>query len=58
MVHNTQNYYISAFCPSSVISKIYKTQHFWKLDMFQSSGEGRLSLTLLGPLERVNQFND
>jgi hypothetical protein len=28
----------------------------WKLDLFQSSGEGSEAPTLLGPLERGNQI--
>jgi hypothetical protein len=27
---------------------------FWKLDLFLSSGEGRKTPTLLGPLEKAN----
>jgi hypothetical protein len=35
-------------------SKYWKTQPFWKLDLFLSSGEGRETSTLLGPSERPN----
>jgi hypothetical protein len=50
MVCNTQNYWVSALCLSSGILNTT----FRKLGPFPSSGEGRKTPTLLGPLERVN----
>jgi hypothetical protein len=37
-------------CPSSGILKNCKRK-FWKLDLFPASGEGKVTSTLLGPLE-------
>jgi hypothetical protein len=44
---------ITGFCTLSIVrnSKCYKNTTFRKLDLFPSSGEGRKTPTLLGPLE-------
>jgi hypothetical protein len=53
MVCNAQNYWVSGLCPSSgILNTTEKT--FRKLDLFPSSGEGKKTPTLLGPLERAN----
>jgi hypothetical protein len=50
---STQNHWISGICPSTGIVTTMK-YNFRKLDLFPSSGEGRETPTLLGPLERDN----
>jgi hypothetical protein len=52
MVHNTQNYWVFGFFPSS---GILENMMFRKLDLFPSSGEGGGEDTYsVGPLERPN----
>jgi hypothetical protein len=51
MVYNTQDYWVFGLCPSFGILKNTK---FWKVDLFQSSGEGWETPTLLGPLGNAN----
>jgi hypothetical protein len=53
MVYKTQNYWVFGLCPSSGILEAKNTT-FWKMDLFPSSGEGEVTPTLLGPLERAN----
>jgi hypothetical protein len=50
MMCNTQNYWVSGLCPTSGVLNTT----FRKPGLFPSSGEGRKTLTLLGPLERAN----
>jgi hypothetical protein len=50
--NNTQYYWGSGPCPSSGIKKL--ECNISKRDLFPSSGEGRKTPTLLGPLERAN----
>jgi hypothetical protein len=52
MMYDTQNRCGSGLYPSSAI-KNYDTT-IRKMDLFPSSGEGRNTPTLLGPLERAN----
>jgi hypothetical protein len=51
--NTTQSYWVSGICPSSGILDIRKQKLFGNW-MFPSSGEGRETPTLLGPLERAN----
>jgi hypothetical protein len=39
MLYNTQDHWVSGFCPSSRFLNNWKT--FQKLDLFPASGEGR-----------------
>jgi hypothetical protein len=48
-----QNYWVSGLCPSSGILTFLT---FRKLNLFTSSGEGRETPTVLGPLERANDY--
>jgi hypothetical protein len=50
-VYDTQNYWVSGLYPSSRILNIRKHNI---LHLFPSSGEGRETPTLLGPLDRAN----
>jgi hypothetical protein len=52
VLYNTQNYWVSRFCPSSGVLTGKKTS-FRKLDLFPSSGEERETPTLLALIERI-----
>jgi hypothetical protein len=53
MVFDTQNYCSSGLSSLSGILETGKNTMFHTLDLFPSSGDGRKTHTLLGPLERV-----
>jgi hypothetical protein len=55
MVYNTQNHWVCGFCRSLGILSIENTA-VWKLDLFPSSGEGRETPILLGPVIEVSSF--
>jgi hypothetical protein len=53
MVYDTKNSRVSGLC---LLSEFYKRENaiFRKLDLYSSSGEGKETPILLGPLERTN----
>jgi hypothetical protein len=54
MACNTRSWWCSPPPPVSLSAGVLKNTTFRKLDLFQSSCEGRETSSLLGPLERAN----